>query len=113
MRSASFGLAVGALLGESTRKTHIRNLDLSSLRIEDVVRLYVAMEHLVFMHLMEAKRDLVQAITAEILRVVPETLGANIGHAALVHVVEKNVAIFPTMVQVDAIYQFVAVEVCI
>ena len=65
------------------------------------------MEHVVVVHFLQAEGDLEQAVATEVLRVL--ALVADLGHGALVHILEDDGNILSVVVHLDAFDQLVAV----
>ena len=67
------------------------------------------MKHVIVMHLLQALEDLVQAVPAELFRVLAVILRHNFRHRSQLHVLEHDIDDFAVKVQVEATHQFIAI----
>ena len=71
------------------------------------------MNYVIFVHLLEAEGDFVEREAAEILRILTRACSAYSIHGALIHDIEDDVNLTIVVVHGNAIYQFIAVEICV
>lgn len=89
-RCTSLSPAVLLLLAQEDAEAEVCDLDASIRAAKDVVRFYVAVEHVVSVHLLQSKRDLVQAVLTELLSEVAILLKDDFGHVAAFHELKEH-----------------------
>ena len=70
------------------------------------------MEHILLVHGAQSFRNLVQAVSAEFLRVVLVIFNADVRHGSMLHELKDNEDLVSPVVQIDALDHLFAIKMC-